>query len=237
MLVANVQHVPPNAPPSPPNSIEEEREKQRAAAATADHHSAAGFAVHIEPDSSEDEGAAKSPLQRIAGEIDQIDEERRDMLGPLSPVSSKASASSRSSTGGYRHVRNDKPTGARPSDKYGYSSTIFSPVSSIRTGHDSLSIRSISSGASSPYRSSKLKHQLLRNPDTPTQIGPIDLFPVVKARLSEVQFRPSQYDPTYTSPDTLRQEMLSVVFGWNDDIESLIRDERKVHLPASHVHF
>ena len=56
----------------------------------------------------------------------------------------------------------------------------------------------------------------------------MDLFPYTKARLSEVRFRPPQY-PTNSAatPDILRKEMLSVVFGWEHDIESLIRDERE----------
>lgn len=224
MLVANVQHVPANAPPSPPNSIEEEKDKQRAAAA-ANERAASGFASQIEPESSEDEGSVMSPLQRIAREMDQLHDERRDLVGPLSPVSSKASVSSRSSDGGHRQVRQDKFATGRTSVKSGYSGTAFSAGSSIKTGHESISIRSFSSAASSQPKSSNLRHQIFRSPDTPSQTGPTDLFPMVKARLSVVEFRPPKYDPSHNTPDSLRIEMLSTVFGWDDDIESLIRDE------------
>lgn len=232
MLVANVQHVPANAPPSPPNSIEEEKDKQRAAAA-ANERSASGFASQVEPESSEDEGAVMSPLQKIAREMDQLEEERRDLVGPLSPVSSKASVSSRSSGGSHRQVRQDKFAAGRTSVKSGYSGTMFSAGSSVNTGHESISIRSLSSVAPSQHKSSNLKHQIFRSPDTPSQTGPTDLFPMIKARLSDVEFRPPKYDPSHNTPDSLRKEMLSTVFGWDHDIEALIRDEREFRLDVS----
>jgi hypothetical protein len=54
----------------------------------------------------------------------------------------------------------------------------------------------------------------------------MDLFPFTKARLSDVPYRNSQLGPD-RSPDDLRQNMLRVVFGWENDIEELVRDERK----------
>jgi hypothetical protein len=54
----------------------------------------------------------------------------------------------------------------------------------------------------------------------------MDLFPFTKARLSEVPFRASELGPDRT-PDDLRQNMLRVVFGWDNDIVELVRDERK----------
>lgn len=54
----------------------------------------------------------------------------------------------------------------------------------------------------------------------------MDLFPFTKARLSEVAFKTAQL-PVQRTPDDLRQQMLSVVFGWDNDIVELVRDERK----------
>jgi hypothetical protein len=54
----------------------------------------------------------------------------------------------------------------------------------------------------------------------------MDLFPFTKARLGDVPYRNSQLGPERT-PEDLRQNMLRVVFGWENDIDELIRDERK----------
>ena len=51
-----------------------------------------------------------------------------------------------------------------------------------------------------------------------------DLFPYTRARLSDVPYRPSQVMDLAT-PDELRKQMLNVVFGWEDDIEELVREE------------
>lgn len=68
MLVANVQHVPPNAPPSPPNSIEEQKEQQATANLTLEA-AAPELPDFTETESSEGEGATMSPLQRIASTL------------------------------------------------------------------------------------------------------------------------------------------------------------------------
>jgi hypothetical protein len=92
---------------------------------------------------------------------------------------------------------------------------------------DSISIRSYSSATSSKYKSSRLRNQVLPSPDAAKKKPEFfDLFPFTKARLSDVAFKTPQYGQQRT-PDDLRQQMLSVVFGWDDDIEALIRDERK----------
>ena len=53
-----------------------------------------------------------------------------------------------------------------------------------------------------------------------------DLFPHVKARLKTVPFKVAQLPPGRTV-DELRQQMLSVIFGWERGIEFLIRDQSK----------
>lgn len=55
----------------------------------------------------------------------------------------------------------------------------------------------------------------------------LDLFPFIRARLNDVPYRHHRpLDETHLTPDDLRQQMLSVVFGWEGDIEGLISDER-----------
>jgi hypothetical protein len=164
--------------------------------------------------------------------MDQIEEERRDRLGPLSPVSSRGSQSSKSSGGSGRapRYRYDKPSWGSRSAKSsgGASGTVFSSGASsfAGTSRESVSIRSTSSAASSRYGQSALRKEVLRSPDESKKTQNMDLFPFTKARLTDVPFRPTELGPERT-PDDLRLNMLKVVFGWDNDIDELIRDERK----------
>ncbi|KAK5162706.1 hypothetical protein LTR04_003072, partial [Oleoguttula sp. CCFEE 6159] len=234
MLVANVQHVPGNAPPSPPNSIEEQK-KRHATPATTIATAAPVLPVYLDTDTSEEEGNVMSPLQKIAQEMDQLEDERRDQVGPLSPISSKASSVSSRSSHGERKARRryDHYPASVLSGRSDNDETEFSYGSSVRSGHESVSIRSTSSAASSKYKSSSLRREILRSPEEAKQTLTIDLFPFVKTRLSDVQFRAPQYGQSQRTPDLLRQQMLSVVFGWEHDIELLIRDELSRHAPGS----
>ncbi|KAJ9632426.1 hypothetical protein H2203_000831 [Taxawa tesnikishii (nom. ined.)] len=233
--VATVQHMPANTPPSPPNSIEEEKNPY-GGPTTAVSTIAPALPVYLEAEMSEGEEGAMSPLQRIAMEMEQLEEERRDMVGPLSPSSSRASSvSSRSSGGGQRapSYRYDKPPSSRMSNVSANEGTEFSFGQSLPRDRQSMSIRSTSSYASSKYRSSNLRKEVLRSPDVQQQNMHMDLFPFVKVRLMDVEFRTPFYGHGARTPDILRREMLSVVFGWNDDIESLVRDELSRHNPGS----
>ncbi|KAF2120698.1 hypothetical protein BDV96DRAFT_609837 [Lophiotrema nucula] len=231
-MVANVQHPPANTPPSPPHSLDEKKKKSDTPLVKT-----AAQAL-IESESSEGEGNVMSPLQKIAQEMDQLEEERRDRVGPLSPVSSRGSQSSRSS-GGTRNprYRYDKPSVGSRSNKSNKSSggTIFSSGTSsfAGTSRESISIRSSSSIASSSrYGGSALRKEVLRSPDESLRTKHMDLFPFTKARLSDVPYRNAQLPPE-RSPDDLRQNMLRIVFGWENDIEELIRDELARHPPGS----
>ncbi|KAF2264492.1 hypothetical protein CC78DRAFT_580274 [Lojkania enalia] len=231
-MVANVQHPPANTPPSPPNSLDEKKKKKSETAIPAYGKTVQAL---IESESSEGEGAVMSPLQKIAQEMDALEEERRDRVGPLSPVSSRGSQSSRSS-GGSRgpRYRYDKPSLGSRSAKSS-SGTVFSSGTSSFLGasRESISIRSTSSMASSSrYGSSALRKEVLRSPDESNRTKNMDLFPFTKARLSDVPYRNSQLGPD-RSPDDLRQNMLRIVFGWDNDIVELIRDELARQPPGS----
>ena len=92
----------------------------------------------------------------------------------------------------------------------------------------SSSKQSSSKHTSSKYgKNSGLRQEVLRSPEDAKGAILVDLFPFTKSRLSDVPFRPPQYDQARCTPDDLRVQMLHVVFGWADDIEALIRDERK----------
>lgn len=227
-MVANVQHAPANTPPSPPSSLDEQR-RQMETPITA-HPIKTAPQLLADSESSADEAAVMSPLQKIAQEMDQLEEERRDRVGPLSPVSSRGSQSSRSSGSGRApRYRYDKPSygSVRSSKSSGGTGTVFSSGTSSLAGtsRESISIRSLSSAASSRYGSSALRKEVIRSPDESKRPQQMDLFPFTKARLSDVPFRPTDLGPE-RSPDDLRLNMLKVVFGWEGDIDELVRDER-----------
>ena len=233
-LVADITHPPANTPPSPPNSIEEKKVTETPVTAHPASSKLPLLPVYLESDTSEGEGVAMSPLRKIAQEMDQLEEERRDRVGPLSPVSSRGSQSSMSSGGSRsaRRYRYDKPLSSKSSkfsDRSASNSTVFSSGSTrSATSRESISIRSMSSVSSSRYVASSLGREVLFSPEerTPKEL---DLFPFTKARITEVPFKTPQYGPQRT-PDDLRQQMLSVVFGWDNDIESLVQDERECFL-------
>lgn len=231
-MVANVQHAPANTPPSPPNSLDEQKRLRDTDEPVTARPLKTAPQLLIDSE-SENEGVVMSPLEKIAQEMDQLEEERRDRLGPLSPVSSRGSQSSRSSGGSGRapRYRYDKPSWGAQSMKSsgGASGTVFSSGTSSLAGtsRESISIRSASSAASSRYGNSALRKEVLRSPEESKKTQDMDLFPFTKARLSDVPFRPTELGPERT-PDDLRMNMLKVVFGWDNDIDELIRDERKL---------
>lgn len=193
-------------------------------------------------EASEDEDVVMSPLQKIANELVELEEERRDRVGPLSPVSSRGSQSSRSSNGSGRQprYRYDRPSwGTARSSRSagsGASGTVFSSGESSYAGgasQASVSIRSgTSAAASSRYGSSALRKEVMRSPDESKKNQKMDLFPFTKARLTDVPFRPTELGPERT-PNDLRRNLLKVVFGWENDIDELIRDELARHPAGS----
>ncbi|KAI7466157.1 hypothetical protein KC357_g7422 [Hortaea werneckii] len=237
--VASVQHVPSNTPPTPPNNLEEGNDHY-GEARTALSTEAPVLPIYSDVESSADEAGPLSPLQKIAQEMDSLDaleSEIRDKVMPLSPVSSRASSvSSRSSRGSRRNRKYlyDKPDSSRASESTGFDGTEFSFGDSVRQGHESMSIRSVSSYASRPqHRSSGLRNQMLRSPEEAKDTSTMDLFQFTRARLRDVAFRTPHYGTGPRTPELLQREMLSVVFGWNGDIQSLIRDELSRHKPGS----
>ena len=78
---------------------------------------------------------------------------------------------------------------------------------------------------------SRLRHEVTQSPvDKPL----VDLFPFTRERVNEVSYMQQvpPLDESHLTPEALRQQMLRVVFGWEGDIEGLIRDERKLKLTS-----
>ena len=255
-LVANRQHIPPVPPPSPPVSTESRRgatstSTTATAAAAAAVEVAPVTAVPAVPAHASSTTAAAvtspqpppymsqslapvqdhgrdmttSPLRRIAEEMDQIEERRQERSAAGSTTSSNT-RSSRSSTS-RRHARSPKPG---PSFQPVSEGTQFSQGSSFHAGRASVSTKQsttslASSQTSGVARSSRLRQEVLRSPDQPDKV--VDLFPLARERLSDVPYKNSvpATAANRTAAD-LRRQLLSVVFGWHDDIEALIDEER-----------
>lgn len=236
-IVANAQCIPPNAPPTPPDSLEHRRMSRVDVPKANDRRVAAKSGIIT--DSSEDEPFMMSPLQKIVQDIDhrddQTDDEQRDGLGPLSPASSKVSSNSASSFSHQDKPRhNDRIQGSRTltGSEQSNDGTIFSPMSSLHgERRESVSVRSSSSTSSSRYRApSSLRHEMLRGSDQAKNMRTIDLFPNARVRQQNTPFRLPQYGQLAVTTRVLQQEMLSIIFGWNGDVESFIRDEREFYL-------
>ena len=89
------------------------------------------------------------------------------------------------------------------------------------------SVRSTTSKGSKSQRKSRLRQEVLPSPD---ERDPYDLFPYTRARLSDVPYKqPNPLPESNVTTDDLRRQMLSVVFGWEEDIRDLIRDELSRH--------
>ena len=237
MLVAEVQHVPANTPPTPPTTLEEMKNPYSNSRTTISTDAPALPSFTDTSESGTDEGGHMSPLQKIAQEMDSLDaleSEIRDKVMPLSPASSRTSSVSSRSSGNRRRGRKylyDRPDSSRASSTTGYGGTEFSfdggpSALSARQGHESMSIRSVSSVTSnSRQRTSNLRKEIMRSPHEAAQISTLDLFPRTRARLRDVPFRTPHYGNVVRTPELLQREMLSVIFGWNDTARALIRDE------------
>ena len=246
-LVANRQHIPPVPPPSPPVSTESRRGATATAAAevgpvTAVPVNASPAVTSPQPPPHMSQSLAPvqdhgremttSPLRRIAEEMDQIEERRQERSAAGSTTSSNT-RSSRSSTG-RRHARSPKPG---PSFQPVSEGTQFSQGSSFHAGRASVSTKLsttslASSQTSGVARSSRLRQEVLRSPDQPDKV--VDLFPLARERLSDVPYKnPVPATSANRTAADLRRQLLSVVFGWHDDIEALIDEERRCSNPLS----
>ena len=178
-----------------------------------------------------------STIQRTTNEIQAIEhaqQARSDMSSPASSRSLTESISSRSSTNAYQYQRTQASYSSRAA-----SGTTFSTISPSMLGRESLfsggssifpPTNSLASTGRRSGRGSRLRQEVLLSPEAKY----VDLFPCTRARLSSVQYKPPRtLDPETTTADDLRKQMLDVVFGWEDDIEPLIRDELSHHQPGS----
>ncbi|KAJ5178214.1 uncharacterized protein N7500_000913 [Penicillium coprophilum] len=213
-MVANVQHLPiiPR-----PGTAEGSRAKTMSPRRLQDA-----------PDIRELPGAARrTPFD--ATSIESI-RQRADLTSPASSRSRTESVSSKASSGKY----NMRPFS--PPSRSGQSATTFSMTSG---GHDtpqaSASFAYPSSVSMSSVRSSRAASRLRNEVHiSPADKNIVDLFPFTRARLIDVPYKQQPpIDETNLTSDDLRLQMLSVVFGWDGDIQDLITDELSRHAMGS----
>ncbi|KAH8899607.1 hypothetical protein GQ53DRAFT_634878 [Thozetella sp. PMI_491] len=244
MMVANVQHPANLLPPSPPISLEEHDKGQQSGNHSETESSAVSIPIHAEISESDDE--RRSPYARmIQAETDSDD---LDRYRTTSPVSSRSRSSISISSSGSQtpgHVRNYAPSVVSHSMT---ENTYISSTSSMRSSQapayqrrererDSYSTTSsVSMSSASQYRSrhkpSRLRHEVPRSPEVDTKVH--DLFKFTRSRLHDVPYKqPFTSEQGRLTNDDLRRQMLSIIFGWNKEIEDLIHDEMSRHPQGS----
>ncbi|CAG8903821.1 unnamed protein product [Penicillium egyptiacum] len=180
------------------------------------------------PDIREPPGAARrTPFD--ANSIESI-RQRADLTSPASSRSRTESVSSKASSGKY----NMRPFS--PPSRSGQSATTFSMTSAGRdTPQASASFAYPSSVSMSSVRSSRAASRLRNEVHlSPADKNIVDLFPFTRARLIDVPYKQQPpIDETNLTSDDLRLQMLSVVFGWDGDIQDLIIDELSRHAVGS----
>lgn len=151
---------------------------------------------------------------------DPVSQQRLDTTSPNSVRSRTDSNSSHASLG--------RPRPFSPPGKSNYSGTTFSMTSPAGGRHNSRPGTSLSYGSASSVRSrgkSKLRNEVTLSPNGEKPLE--ELFPFTRARVNSVPYNKHRFrlNESYMTPDNLRRQMLEIVFGWQGDIEDLIRDE------------
>ena len=178
-----------------------------------------------------------SMIQRTANEMSAIEQARQARADMTSPGSTASRTDTVDSMASHNRSLFARQGPVASISSRAHSGTTFSTMSPSMLGRDSMisgtsMYPSTYSLASSGRRSrgSRLRQEVLRSPESHY----IDLFPRTRSRLASVAHKqPAPIDQDTMSPDDLRKQMLDLVFGWEDDIEPLIRDELFHHTQGS----
>lgn len=242
IMVANVQHPVSLLPPSPPNSIEEQANRSVHSTTTIHTSESESSSIPLELSVSESDEDHMSPYDRIARR--QPQDNGHPGYDTSSPVSSRSgvSAMSKSSAGSQTPGRKHGSIRSRAMTDNTYISAGTSVKSSVMGRREtdnysmgySLGTTSVSSLASSRsrHRPSRLRNEIPRSPDESQMVH--DLFKYTRTRLSDMPYRsPNVGDGSRLTNDDLRRQMLLTIFGWQSEIEDLIRDEMSRQPAAS----
>lgn len=233
IMVANVQHPAGVLPPSPPTS--EETGGRSVHSATTIHTSESeSSSVPLEMGISESDDDHLSPFQRLAKRAGP--DMTNEVYDTGSPVSSRSGVSSlsKSSAGSRTPGRQAGSMRSRMTEGTYISAGSSMKTSTVGGGRRDLdtysmgySIPSTSApslaSSKSKLRPSRLRHEVPRSPDT-TKVQ--DLFKYTRSRLSDLPYKhPMPTNNSHLTNDDLRRQMLNTIFGWNKEVDDLIRDE------------
>ncbi|KAB8077954.1 hypothetical protein BDV29DRAFT_32119 [Aspergillus leporis] len=219
-MVANVQHHPAGAVPT----SEDARARGTSARALQDppemRESGAMF------------GTRRTPFD--PSRIEVVRQQRAELTSPVSSRSHANSVSSQASSGKYGVVPFSSPS------RSGQTATSFSLTSASgretpqASGASAASYAYASSVSMSSVKSSRAASRLRNEVHLSPADKAIDLFPFTRGRLNDVPYRHQRLlDESHLTPDDLRRQMLSVVFGWEGDIDGLINEELSLHTPGT----
>ncbi|KAL5339974.1 hypothetical protein BJX70DRAFT_136775 [Aspergillus crustosus] len=216
-LVANVQHPPTNSMTA---ALDQMRARTKSPRMLQD------------PPEMREPSSTYAPRRRTpfdSSGIEVVKQQRAELSSPESSRGRAASVSSKASSDKY------KPVPFSPPSRSAHTATSFS-LTSAGGGRETPqpSFAYASSVSMSSVKSSRPGSRLRNEVQFSPADKNVDLFPFTRARLNDVPYRSQQpLDETRLTPDDLRRQMLSMVFGWDGDIEGLIKDELYRHPPGS----
>ncbi|KAJ5279230.1 hypothetical protein N7478_004602 [Penicillium angulare] len=218
-MVANVQH----APVSSRSVVSENQRSQTMSPPRR---------LQDPPNIREQSSSRQPPFE--SNNLDNLKQQRSNLISPASSRSRTESVSSKASSGKFR-------TGPfAPPSVSAHSATTFSLASGDNdtpqpsAGYNyasSVSMSSVRSSRAGSRTGSRLRNEVQMSP---AEKNVVDLFPFIRARLNDVPYKPQpSIDENSLTPNDLRHQMLSVVFGWEGDISDLIKDEWSRHAYGS----
>ncbi|PCD22211.1 hypothetical protein AU210_016003 [Fusarium oxysporum f. sp. radicis-cucumerinum] len=246
IVVANVQHPANLLPPSPP--VSEETGNRSATSATTIASEPETSSIPLDMNVSESDEDHLSPFARLtrrqAYGSGNEPYESASLVSSRSGLSSlcKSSAGSSQTPGRYPGSMRSRGLSENTYISAGTSirsSTIGNSAHGNARDLDtysmgySLGTTSAPSMASSRSRRrpSRLRSEVPRSPDD-NKVH--DLFKFTRARLSDIPYKHAMgANSARLTNDDLRRQMLNTIFGWNKEVEDLIRDEMSRHPQGS----
>ncbi|KAH7320210.1 hypothetical protein B0I35DRAFT_478476 [Stachybotrys elegans] len=221
IMVANVQHPVNLLPPSPPNSIEEPSDRSITTIHTSESEASS---IPIENGISESDDDHLSPFARLARQQPHDSGNEHLPQAPARPgrpagslVSHSRSENTYISAG---TSMKSSTIGKREMDNYSMGYSV-----------GTTSVSSLASSSRPRHRPSRLRHEVPRSPDD-NKVH--DLFKFTRTRLTDIPYKaPINSSNARLTNDDLRRQMLSTIFGWNKEVEDLIRDEMSRHPAGS----
>ncbi|KAG7410421.1 hypothetical protein Forpi1262_v017540 [Fusarium oxysporum f. sp. raphani] len=223
IVVANVQHPANLLPPSPPVSEETGDRSVTSATTIASESETSSIPLYLNISESEEDRL--SPFARLTRR--QAYDSGNEPYESASPVSSRSGLSSLSkSSAGSSQTPGHYPGSMR---SRGLSeNTYISAGTSIR----SSTIGNSAHGNTRDLYTYSMGYSL--DTTSPDDNKVHDLFKFTRARLSDIPYKYAMgANSARLTNDDLRRQLLNTIFGWNKEVEDLIRDEMSRHPQGS----